>query len=436
MDHHRVGHRLPVRTVTRAAAVGVASLAAAWGLALALGEGLLAATEVVALAAAASLLVSLTGATLVSRLGQRPLAIHLWMAVITTVLGVAAGVVVASWDMFISPADAKAVLVILVAAGTVGTLTALTMAASLNRAVVTVSEVAASLPQPSAGASLTARIPTRELSTLAFQLSQVADQLQAATRRRQSLEASRRELVAWISHDLRTPLAGIRAMSEALEDKVVSDPHTVGRYYRTILTEVERMSGMVDDLFRLSQMQAGLIDLRVEVVSLGDLVSDALSLAAPTAQANGVDLTGQVSNDLMVSLATPEFLRVLRNLLDNALRHTPPGGQVSVEAAASATEAIVAVRDGCGGIPEADIGRVFDLGYQGDGARSPATGQRGGMGLAIAQGLIEAHGGRILVDNEAQGCCFSVRLPLACPSGVGPTTPARRPRQPAPRSAT
>lgn len=399
-----------------ALAVGGIGLAVAWLLALALGDSLAAASEVVALAAGASLVLSLTGAGLMVRLRNRPLAVQIWVEVMTMMLGLAAGVVIASWRMFLSPADTKAVLVILVAAGTVGSITALAMATTLNRAVGVVAGLAASLDQSGqrpCQAGPPQPIPTRELSMLAAQLSDLGDQLHASARRERSLDASRRELVAWVSHDLRTPLASIRAMSEALEDGVVSDPDTVGRYHRTIRAEVERLTGMVDDLFRLSRIHAGLINLQVEPASLSDLVSDAVSLATPVAQAKGVRLTGQVPDgDVSVTLAIPEFLRVLRNLLDNALRHTPEGGEVSVQMGASPTEAVVAVRDGCGGIPEPELGRVFELGYRGDSARSPGSSKRAGLGLAIAQGLVSAHGGRLLVDNEAQGCCFTVHLPL------------------------
>lgn len=290
-DTDGVGRRLPLRAMRVALAVGGIGLAVAWLLALALGDSLAAASEVVALAAGASLVLSLTGAGLMVRLRNRPLAVQIWVEVMTMMLGLAAGVVIASWRMFLSPADTKAVLVILVAAGTVGSITALAMATTLNRAVGVVAGLAASLDQSGQRPSQAGPpqpIPTRELSMLASQLSDLGEQLHASARRERSLDASRRELVAWVSHDLRTPLAGIRAMSEALEDGVVSDPDTVGRYHRTIRAEVERLTGMVDDLFRLSRIHAGLINLQVEPASLSDLVSDAVSLATPVAQAKGV----------------------------------------------------------------------------------------------------------------------------------------------------
>lgn len=405
--------RSPIRYV----AAGATGLLASWGLALALGDGLRSATEVVALAAGASLALSVSGALVMTRLRRRSLALHMWVAVTTTVLGVAAGVVIASWRMFLSSADAKAMLVILVSTGTVGALTAIAMASRFHRAVTAVTGLAASIGKRPGSRFPAQSMPTKELSGLAAQLQDVAEQLHESILRERSLESSRRELVAWISHDLRTPLSGIRAVSEALEDGVASDPATVRKYLRTIHCEVERLSGMVDDLFRLSRIHAGLMNLRVEAVSLSDLVSDTLSLATPVAEAKGVLLSGEVAPDgLRVRVATTEFLRVMRNLLDNALRHTPEGGRVSVSARAVSLDAELSVRDGCGGIPESDLERVFEAGYRGDTARRPSSGTSAGLGLAIAQGLVQAHGGSILVENETQGCCFTVRLPLSIAS--------------------
>jgi len=255
--------------------------------------------------------------------------------------------------------------------------------------------------------------PSRELRALADHLDEVFGELHGALEREHALETSRRELIAWISHDLRTPLGGIRAMTEAIEDGVVDDPETIARYHRTILVEVGRLTSMVDDLFRLSQLHAGLVRLELEPVHLADLVSDALSFASPLAQAQGVQLAGEVAQlDRLVGLSTIEFLRVMRNLLENAIRHTPGGGKVFVEADTSGREAIVAVRDGCGGIPSDELKRVFDVGFRGDLARSPSDGPRAGLGLAIVKGLVDAHGGTVDVHNTDDGCCFTVRIPF------------------------
>ncbi len=399
--------------MSRIALLGVTGIGAAWLLALSFGDTPAAATEVVALAAGAALALSLLGLVVTQHLGQRQLSVYLWVAALTTVLGIVAGTVLAGSRMFLSAKDEQTVIVVLIAAATVGGLTAIVLARTLRQGIGTVSRLASSLGQRPHDHPA-APVPTLELSNLASQLREIGEQLHESIVRERSLEASRRELVAWISHDLRTPLAGIQALSEALEDGIVTDPQTVSRYYRTIKSEVARLDGMVDDLFRLSRIHSGLLNLNLELVSLNDVVSDALMFVRPMAKAKGVHIVGQVEEgSAKVRLSTTEFLRILRNLLENALRHTPTGGEVSVRARVTDDETVMTVRDGCGGIAKADLVRVFELGYRGDAARSPEPDKRAGLGLAIAQGLVQAHGGDIEVVNEAGGCCFTVRVPLA-----------------------
>src|SRR6202022_2422541 len=178
-----------------------------------------------------------------------------------------------------------------------------------------------------------------------------------------ALESSRRELVAWVSHDLRTPLAGIRAMVEALEDGVVDDDETVARYHRTMRQEADRLSGLVDDLFELSRIQAGALGLDLERGALDELVPEAVPGASLAAARKGIDLDGRVGQPSpVVELSTPEMARVVRNLLDNAIRHTRPGGTIWIHAGLdhAGTAAEVSVRDACGGIPESDLDHVFE----------------------------------------------------------------------------
>ena len=234
----------------------------------------------------------------------------------------------------------------------------------------------------------------------------------AAHERQDALERSRRELVAWVSHDLRTPLAGIRVMAEALADGVVADAETVDAYHQRIQVESERLAQLVDDLFELSRLQIDRVSLLVERTSLGDLVSDAIASASTAAGAKGVELSGELVGVVPeLDVASPEMLRVLQNLLDNAIRHTPAGGEVRVHVRHDDAHAELTVADGCGGIPHGDIDQVFDLAYRGDAARTPQRGG-GGLGLAIARGLVEAHDGKIDVRNVDGGCRFTVRLPL------------------------
>jgi signal transduction histidine kinase len=250
------------------------------------------------------------------------------------------------------------------------------------------------------------------LAALAAELQQTSARLAEAQGQAASLERSRRELVAWVSHDLRTPLAGIRAMVEALEDGVVDDAETVARYHRTMRREADRLAGLVNDLFELSRIQSGALSLTYEAVPLEELVADAVSGAAVAAAAKGIEVRSLVRQPSIVELSSPEMARVVRNLLDNAIRHTAPGGTVTVDAGLdeSATAAVVSVLDACGGIPERDLALVFDLAYRGDAARTPGDGG-GGLGLAVARGLVEAHHGEITVQNEGPGCRFVVRLP-------------------------
>ena len=230
-------------------------------------------------------------------------------------------------------------------------------------------------------------------------------------------ERSRRELVAWVSHDLRTPLAGIGAMSEALADGVVDRPDEVADYGARIGRETSRLTGMVDDLFELSRIAAGALDLRVESLPLRDLVEHVVAGLRPIALTRGVrlELSGQRWPQVLAS--GPELERILRNLLANAIRHTPPRGAVTVLAGAAGDHVRLQVRDACGGIPADELARVFDVAYRGTPARSPHTHQGldagAGLGLAIVRGLVEAQQGEVSVINQGPGCQFEVKLPIA-----------------------
>jgi signal transduction histidine kinase len=249
---------------------------------------------------------------------------------------------------------------------------------------------------------------------LATELDRARHRLLEAAERERALELSRRELVAWVSHDLRTPIAGIRAMVEALDDGVVAEPEEVRRYHMQLMTEADRLARLVDDLFELSRIEAGTLAVTVERVALGELVSDVVASAAVIAAAKGVRLDGRLAGRPPdVAGSAPELARVMRNLLDNAIRHTPAGGSVEVVVSGGDDCAEVSVVDGCGGIPAHDLDRVFDLAYRGDAARTPKTTGGAGLGLAIARGLVDVLDGDIAVCNESGGCRFTVRIPRA-----------------------
>jgi signal transduction histidine kinase len=237
--------------------------------------------------------------------------------------------------------------------------------------------------------------------------------------RQQAAESARRELVAWISHDLRTPLAGIRAMTEALTDSVVADPDEVAQYARQIGAQTQRLTDMVDDLFQLSRISAGALQLTLSAIPLGEVVSEAVAAEAVTASRKGVRLEADASSEWpVVQGSDPELARVVRNLLSNAIRHTPPDGTVVVAAGARDGHAWLRIDDACGGIPETELDRVFDVAFRGNTARTPGPADEpgAGLGLAIARGIVDAHAGRIEARNHGPGCRFEVMLPLAANS--------------------
>ncbi|MHA6621726.1 sensor histidine kinase [Pseudonocardia sp. DLS-67] len=240
-------------------------------------------------------------------------------------------------------------------------------------------------------------------------------------------EAARRELVAGIGHDLRSPLAGIRGMTDALLDGVVHRPGDVTEYLQRIRRETVRMAGMVEDLFQLSRATSAALRLPAERLALGEIASDAVAAEAAVASAAGVAVTAANPACWPTVLGSDaDLVRVLRNLLSNAIRHTPVGETVSISAGTRGAEAWLAVQDACGGIPEADLDRIFDPGYRGTDARTPDDSSGAGLGLTIAKALVEAQHGGITVRNEAPGCRFEITLPTAdVPARVSPRDAVR-----------
>lgn len=340
------------------------------------------------------------------------------VVVLAGVLGVAGGVAGTGAAMFLSGHDLSVLLVVT----TVSAMLAAASAVLLGRAIVGAASGLAGAARAigegtaySGGALPPGLIPPpRELVALDAELAAASHRLTASRERERALERSRRELTAWMSHDLRTPLSGIRLMAEALADGVVTDEATVNRYHAQLAGEAKRLASMVEDLFELSRIRAGALALTMAPVSLTDLVSDALAAASPVAGAKGVRLTGRAGSDLPpVRGSTPELARVLHNLLSNAIRHTPPDGTVEVIGAADDGAAYVEVLDSCGGIPPDDLPRLFEVAFRGSASRTPGSDHGAGLGLAISRGLVEAHDGEISIANAGPGCRVSVRLPLS-----------------------
>jgi len=350
----------------------------------------------------------------------RSVRLKLITVAMTIVLAMAAGVLGTAQAMFLSRHDFVVVLVVCVAAGFVAMAMAVPLANSVSadsRALHTAlrslgeeelegSAVQAPSPRPT---GRPAGLATAELDLLNRELAATGVRLTESRERERALERSRREVVAWVSHDLRTPLAGLRAMAEALEDGVATQPEL---YHTRIRQSVDRLTGMVDDLFELSRIHAGALRLSLERISLAELVDDALVGADPLAKARGVRLSADVSTPLAVQVDVGELSRALTNLVANAIRHTPSDGAVRIEAAAHGGHAVLAITDACGGIPDDDLDRVFEVAWRGTAARTPEPQAGAGLGLAIVRGIVEAHAGEVDVRNVAGGCRFEMRLPI------------------------
>lgn len=396
------------------------------------------ALRVVLIAGVVALLVGAAGAVVLYRLRLQTLRVQVVTVALIAVAAMAGGIAAAGQAMFIRTEDVRTLMVVLVAAATVGTSLALVLGGRIvaGTRVVGTAARAIGVDVPAASPPDAGPNPAPgELATLASELGDIRERLAEARRRERVLEESRRELVAWVSHDLRTPLAGLRATLEALEDGVISGPGEVADALATMNREVDRLAGLVTDLFELSRIQSGTLRLTPTRVSVADLVSDVISGAAPVAAAAGVVLRGEPSEaePPEADVSVPELLRALRNVVDNAVRHTPADGAVSLAVAAADGHAVVSVQDECGGIAPEELPRVFDVAFSGDAARSPgpapdASGTGAGLGLSIARGIVEAHRGSVDIANAGPGCRVTMRLPLAAdPMHEAPAVPATGP---------
>jgi signal transduction histidine kinase len=254
-----------------------------------------------------------------------------------------------------------------------------------------------------AGGDLSARAPEqgpRELRELSASFNEMAASLE-------QLFDARRELVAWASHDLRTPLASLKAMVEALEDDL-ADP---AEYLEAIRTQTEILSALVEDLFELARIDAGALTLELRDAPLEELVARCLSSLQAEAKSRGVELASR--GGAVVRMAPDKIERVLMNLLANAVRHSPRNGEVSVVVEPDSDHVLVSVEDAGSGLFEGASERMFDRFWRADESRTRSSGGAG-LGLAIARGLVQAHGGTIWAENRSGGGArVAFTLPLA-----------------------
>jgi signal transduction histidine kinase len=368
----------------------------------------------------ACLVVGLLGALLLRAIRRSSLRYQLAVATLIPVLAVAATVVINVQLMFLSAHDTTVILLavgIAVLLAVVGgwlvsrrfSLASRQLEDTVGLLVSDSQGVRASDLHQTDSAGTDRRLPA-ELARVEKELAEARQTLADARQRERAAERSRQELVSFMSHDLRTPLAGLRALAEGLEDGVIADvPGTL----RHIRSTVARMTIMVDDLFALSRVQGAPEPRELSLVALSELVCDVTAEAEATARSAQVRLEVSVpEQDNLAVLGRHEDLsRALGNLVSNAIRHTEPGQAVRVSADRAEDGSVrVLVMDGCGGIPEAYLDRVFDTGWRGSPARGSTDGGAG-LGLAIARGVVESHQGEIAVRNTETGCCFEVALP-------------------------
>ncbi len=335
--------------------------------------------------------------------------------VVITVGLVTLNVWVTAQLMFISQHDLVLTVALLAFAGMTALIFGLFVVFALTDRIQALTRAAERLAQGQLDTRLDVT-GTDELAELIQTFNWMAENLQKIEQQKSVVEQTRRDLIAWVSHDLRTPLTSIRVMFEALADEVVTDPDTTARYIRSSLFEVQHLSRLIDDLFELAKLDAGRLDSEFDRSSLKDLISDVLSSMTAQADRRQVKLCGSVSADIdPVTMAPDKIQRVLYNLIDNALQHTPPQGVVTIRACREPGQARVEVHNTGPAIEPLHLPHIFTSFYRGDRSRvRDEDGRRGtGLGLAIARGFVEAHRGRIWVESGAErGTTFSFTLPL------------------------
>jgi signal transduction histidine kinase len=303
-------------------------------------------------------------------------------------------VLLSGWVMFHMGDDVK-ILAVAATSALTAIVAALVVSNSIANAVDRVRMASLEL----SSGNLAARAPEDAPSEVA-DLARAFNEMGASLQR---LFDTRRELVAWASHDLRTPLASMQAMLEALEDGLA----TPEEYVPALREQVRLLSGLVDDLFELARIDAGALTLELQRLPVARVVSSSLRGVEAEARLRGVRLASEVG-DVEARFAPDKVERVLLNLLTNALRHTPTDGSVAVRVQACPGEVQVAVEDTGDGLDEEARTRMFERFWRADRSRS----SRGaGLGLAIARGLVEAHGGRIWAENREEGgarVCFTL----------------------------
>lgn len=370
-----------------------------------------------------AVVVTVAAALLASRLLRRTSLRQRYLAVAAVGTLVALGNLLAlTRAMFVSAHAARVLAVVLTYASAAGLAAAFASARSSSAALDRVTGAARAIGD----GDLSARVGTLdagpEFDGLAATLDEMAVRLQGLRDQERRVDRIRRDLVTAVSHDLRTPLANLRAMAEAIDDAVVHDRDTLRRYAREMERAVGQLSTLVDDLFEFVQIDSLTIDNEIDRARLGDVVAAALATVEAEADRKRLHLIAALDG-AEDAPCSRHLTRVVQSLLVNAVRHTPADGAVRVEGRRSAGEVRLAVEDTGEGIASEDIPFVFDPFYRVDSARA---GNGAGLGLALADRIVGALGGTIEVASRPdRGTRFDVVLPLSADRAI--TSPAAGP---------
>jgi signal transduction histidine kinase len=315
--------------------------------------------------------------------------------------------------MFASEHDLLLATVLLAFAGGIAMVLGYFLSSALTDKISSLTHAANAVAE----GQLSARVQANgsdEISQLAHTFNEMAARLQEADRTQREAEQLRRDLLAWVGHDLRTPLASMRAIVEALADGVISEPQAVRRYLLTAQRDIQSLSTLIDDLFEMAQIDAGGLQLTLRPNSIVDLVSDTLEGFSALAREKGIILSGQAASGVdPILMDARQIGRVLGNLVNNAIRHTPAGGQIELNAyfVENRKSVLIEVIDSGEGIPAESLAHVFEQFYRAEQSRNRSTGGAG-LGLTIARSIVEAHGGQIGVESRpGQGARFYFALP-------------------------
>jgi len=345
-----------------------------------------------------------------TRLGSLRWQFALVVAIV--VAPVLAALVVGGTLMVVSDRSAALVAALVAAAGLVAIVAARVVAGGILHDVQAIRDGLAAVGR----GQRDVRIETSahdELAELAAAANAMIDQLREEEARRDQSDIARRNLIAAVSHDLRTPITSLRLLAEAIGDDIVEDAVTRRGYLRRMGTHIDALSVLIDDLFELSRLEAGDINWSLEQVPLPELVSETIEAMRVQAEAKGVAVRAEVPDTLCPARANPEKLqRVLFNLIQNAIRHTPADGSIVVRAEPVAAGIEFEVADTGDGIAPEERERVFTAFYRG-GTDSARTSPGAGLGLAVSRAIVEAHGGRIWLADAVVGTRVRFSLPAA-----------------------